>query len=228
MGLDTESIDGVAFDSFSTLVDVESSKEAIADLTENPAEVAQVWRRQAVLYSILANFLHEYETYYDCHRMGLEYAAELYDLDLTAAEIERINEVYYDLEPFDDVEPVLRRLDEAGYDCHIISNGDPEMLRAMVDTLGVEGHLSAVISADEIKTFKPHAKLYKHAAERANTPVGRMVHVSAAVFDAQGAQNAGMQGVWLNRTNQPMHPYGSPPDLEIDSLHALADELGVS
>lgn len=228
MGLDTEAIDAVAFDSFSTLVDVRSSREAIADLTDEPAAVARVWRRQAVVYSMLANFFHEYETYYECHRMGLEYAAELYDLDLTEAELEEINEVYYDLEPFDDVDPVLEALTEAGYDCYVISNGDPAMLDAMIETLAVEEHLSDVISAHEIKTFKPHVKLYRHAAQRAGLPAERMVHVSAAMFDAQGAQNAGMQGVWLDRTDQPMHPYGPAPDLVIDSLHALADELEVA
>jgi 2-haloacid dehalogenase len=225
MGLDSDAIDAVAFDSFGTLVDVDSSREALTEHTDDPAAVADVWRRQAVLYSILANFFHEYETYYDCHRMGLEYASELFDLGLTPAEIERINQVYYDLEPFDDVRPVLRSLVEAGYDCYVLSNGDPEMLDAMIDTLSVGDLLSDVVSAEEIRTFKPHTKLYRHAAERASVPVERMVHVSAAMIDTQGAQNAGMQGVWIDRTGQPAHPYGPTPDLEIESLHALSDEL---
>ncbi|MEY7851996.1 haloacid dehalogenase type II [Natrarchaeobius sp. A-rgal3] len=227
MGLDTDAIEAVAFDSFSTLVDVESSKKALPDRIDDPERIATVWRRQALEYSMLANFLDEYETYYDCHRMGLEYAADLFGLDLTPVEIESINEVYYDLEPFDDVAPALADLVAAGYDPYVISNGDMAMLEAMVETLAVGDLLSAVVSADDIRTFKPHAKLYGYAAERAGVPVDRTVHVSAVTFDVQGAQNAGMQGVWLNREGRPAHPYGPEPNLEIDSLYALTDELDV-
>lgn len=102
------------------------------------------------------------------------------------------------------------------------------MIDEMINSIGVDEFLSETVSADEIKVFKPDRELYEYAAERAETPVERMVHVSAAVFDAQGAQNAGMQGVWINRKGLPRDPFGDPPDLVIDSLPDLAQELGVS
>lgn len=226
MGIDTSNVDSIAFDSFSTLLDVESSKKALEEYTDNPLEVAQVWRQRALFYSVIANHLG-YETYFDLHQFGLQYASDLYDLNLSEAEIQEINEVYYDLEPFDDVQPVMERLRDAGYDLYIISNGDPEMLDALVETADIGDVLGGVISADEIETLKPSAELYRHAAERAGTPAERMIHVSAAVFDVQGAQNVGMQGVWINRKGIPMDPYGETPDLVINSLNDLAAEFDI-
>lgn len=228
MTFDPEKVETVAFDSFSTLVDTESSQEALEPYTDAPLEVAQTWRERALFYSVIANELETYETYYEMHRLGLEYASEQYGLGLSEEEIADINEVYYDLEPFDDVLPTFEKLDAAGYDLYIISNGEHAILDAMIDTLGVEHVLSDAISADDIERFKPHRELYELAAERAETPIGRMIHVSAGVFDAQGAQNAGMQGVWINRKGLPQDPFGEPPKLVIESLDELLDALGVN
>lgn len=228
MTFDPEKVETVAFDSFSTLVDTESSQEALEPYTDTPLEVAQTWRERALFYSVIANELETYETYYEMHRLGLEYASEQYGLGLSEEEIADINEVYYDLEPFDDVLPTFEKLDAAGYDLYIISNGEHAILDAMIDTLGVEHVLSDAISADDIERFKPHRELYELAAKRAETPIERMIHVSAGVFDAQGAQNAGMQGVWINRKGLPRDPFGEPPKLVIESLDELLDALGVN
>lgn len=228
MTFDPERVEAVAFDSFSTLVDTESSREVLEPYTDVPLEVARKWRERALFYSLTANELETYETYYEMHRLGLEYASELYGLGLSEAEIEELNEVYYDLEPFEDVLPTFEKLDAAGYDLYIISNGEHEILDAMIDTLGVEGLLSGTVSADDIELFKPAKELYELAAERAETPIERMIHVSAGVFDAQGAQNAGMQGVWINRKGLPQDPFGEPPKLVIESLDELLEALGVN
>ena len=42
-----------------------------------------------------------------------------------------------------------------------------------------------------------------------------------------GARHAGMQGVWLNRKDMPWEPFDGDPDLTVDSLYDVADELGV-
>jgi hypothetical protein len=36
-----------------------------------------------------------------------------------------------------------------------------------------------------------------------------------------------MQAVWVNRGGDPFVTYGPRPDLEVESFHGLADELGV-
>lgn len=227
MSIETDRIEAISFDSFSTLVDVESSREVLEEYTDEPLEVAQTWRSRALFYSTIADDLEQYETYYELHRLGLEYAAEHHGLDLTSEEIEQLNQVYYDLEPFDDVLPVFEQLRDCGYDLYVISNGDPKMLNEMIDSLDVEELLSDTFSADAIEVFKPAAEIYEYASQQTGTPIERMAHVSAAVFDAQGAKHAGMKGIWINRKRLPQDPYGPSPDLVIESLHDLVDELNV-
>jgi len=227
MALDTDRPAAVSFDSFSTLVDIASSQRALEGHTDQPHEVARTWRQRALTYSLLAGPLDTYETYFELHRLGLEYAAMQYDLDLSDQEIREINEVYYDLDPFDDVRETFERLQEAGFELYIISNGNPAMLTGLLESAGIDDMLEETVSAEEIHTFKPGPAIYRHAADRAETPVERFVHVAAPIFDVQGARNAGMQGVWLNRAGEPRDPYAEQPDAVIRSLQELPAALGV-
>jgi 2-haloacid dehalogenase len=219
----------ITFDSFSTLVfEIKALTEALRPYTDDPGEVAGMWRQRAVLYTLLANFLNEYDTYFRMHRLGLEYAVDYHGLDLSDAELDELNETFYHLPPFDDV-GVLEDLDEAGYDLYIISNGNPAMLDGLVENTGVGPYLDGTVSADEIKQFKPAAELYKHALSRADARPDEMMHVTAGLFDAQGAQNVGMHGCWLNRKTVPFlsqkDPFGERPDWIIESLHDVFDRF---
>lgn len=225
MAFDPEVVEAVSFDSFSTLVDVDAAAEAISEYTDAPEQVAATWRERAVQYSRVANYIDAYETYFRMHRYGLEYAVRHYDLAIPDEKLDEITEVYYELPAFDDVYESLERLHDAGYDLYIISNGDPAMLDGLVSATGVEPFLTDMISADEIRTFKPDASIYRLASERADRPPDRIAHVSAGIVDVLGAKHVGMQGVWLNRKALPPEPFGSPPDLTVSTLPPLVDRL---
>ena len=96
-----------------------------------------------------------------------------------------------------------------------------------VPEIDAEADLVNVMRADEVRTFKPDASLYRHAAERTDTPIDGIAHVSAGWFDVLGAEHAGMQGVWIDRDDRPWEPFGGDPAITIESIHDLAAELGV-
>lgn len=135
--------------------------------------------------------------------------------------------MYHELDVFEDVQQGMERLREGGYELYVLSNGDPEMLDSLVEHAGVEDLVADTISAEEIKTFKPHVDLYHHAAKRTNTPVDELAHVAAGWWDVPGARHAGMQGVWIDRKDSPWPRYLDEPDRTIASFHDLAEALGV-
>ncbi|MFB6310595.1 MAG: HAD family hydrolase, partial [Salinirussus sp.] len=129
------------------------------------------------------------------------------------------------LSVFDDVRPAMQRLVDAGFDCYVISNGDPEMLEAMVEHVGIGDVIEDAISADEVETFKPAAEIYRHGAARTGTPIDEIVHATAGWSDVLGARHAGMQSVWVDRQDDPWEPFDGKPHLIVDTLSELADEL---
>ncbi|WP_224270817.1 haloacid dehalogenase type II [Haloprofundus salinisoli] len=227
MTFDAERVSTVTFDSYSTLVDVDAAEQALAERVDDPEPVSKLWRSRSLEYTFVANQTDAYQPFYEMNRDALQYALDAYDADIGTDERDEILAVYHELDVFDDVRDGIERLRDGGYDCYVVSNGNPEMLDSMVAHAGIGDLLEDTISADEIRTFKPAADLYRHAAGRAGTPIDEIVHVTAGWFDVMGAKHAGMQSAWVDRKGSPWETFGGEPDLTIETFFELADALDV-
>ncbi|WP_226007842.1 haloacid dehalogenase type II [Natrinema salinisoli] len=227
MPFDPDRVTTVTFDSYSTIVDVDAAAQALADRVDDPEPVSTLWRLRSLEYTLVANHIDSYQPFYEMNRDALQYALDAFDVDITADERDEILAVYHELEVFDDVRDGIERLREGGYDCYVVSNGDPDMLSSMIAHADVGDLLADSISADEVETFKPAAELYRHAAARTGTPIDEIVHATAGWYDVMGAKHAGMQGAWVDRKGRPWESIAGQPDLTVESIHELADALGV-
>jgi len=222
---DPDRVTTVLFDSYGTLLDTASAARVLDDLVADPDAVAREWRSKALSYSLVANDLEQYGTYFDLHVAGLRDALREAGVDPAGVDLAARTAVYHDLDPFTDVARSFERLADAGYRPSILSNGNPAMLDSLVESAGIADAVDTLVSADEIQTLKPARALYDHAATRLHTDPGRIAHVTAHWMDVQGAMHAGMQGVFLARDGDLWPSFGPEPSLAVDSLDALCDRL---
>ena len=222
-----ERVRTVTFDSYSTLVDVDAVEGALADRVPDPEPVSKLWRARSLEYTFVANHIDAYKPFYEMNRDALQYALEAHGVDLPMNERDEILAIYHGLDVFDDVRDGIRRLRDGGYNCYVVSNGNPEMLASMIEHADIGHLIEDAISADEVQTFKPDAEIYRHAAGRTGTPITEIAHVTAGWFDVMGAQHAGMQGVWVDRKGSPLEPFDGDPDLTVETLYDLADALEI-
>jgi 2-haloacid dehalogenase len=222
---DPEAVTTLTFDSYSTLVDVDAAETALAARVDDPEPISRLWRSRSIEYTLVGNHIDAYQTFYEMNRDALTSALGARGIDLTEDERDEILSVYHELDVFADVRGGMERLGEMGYDLYVLSNGNPEMLSSMVEHADIGDLLTDTISADEVETFKPDEKLYRHAAGRTDTPIEEVAHASALWFDVLGAQHAGMQGIWMDRKGQPWEPFDGDPDLTVETIPAIADEL---
>jgi len=227
MGFDSDRVSTVTFDSYSTLVDVDAAERALAARVADPGPVSTLWRARSLEYTFVANAIGAYQPFYEMNRDALQYALDVHGADITADARDEILAVYHELDVFDDVRDGIERLRDGGYDCYVVSNGDPEMLASMVDHAGIGDLVEDTVSADEVETFKPAPELYRHAAARTGTPIDEVVHATAGWFDVMGARHAGMQAAWVDRKSTPWEPFGPDPDVTVETVHELAETLGV-
>lgn len=227
MALDAEQVTTVTFDSYSTLVDVDAAEQALAARVDDPEPVSKLWRARSLEYTFVANQIDAYQPFYEMNRDALQYALDAHDIDIRTEAREEILAVYHELDVFDDVREGIKRLRTGGYDCYVVSNGNPEMLDSMVEHADIGDLIEDTISADEVRTFKPAAELYRHAAGRTGTPIDEIAHVTAGWFDVMGARHAGMQGVWVDRKGSPWETFGGNPDYTVETFFDLAEVLGV-
>jgi 2-haloacid dehalogenase len=228
-----EDIETVTVDSYTTLVDIGSQagvlEEHVADLDDGES-VSQLWRSQYIQYSMIANDIDEYRPFWELIGQGLRYALETSGYDVPADVRDRIRrEIYEDrITVFEDVTDGIGRVVDAGYEVYILSNGNPEMLRHLVEAADLGDLVADTISADEVETFKPDPAIYHHAATRTGTPIEGILHVSGGgMRDVWGAKHAGMKAGWLARPEQsPAREHlGRDPDIVLETLHDLADHL---
>lgn len=226
MTLDVSRIETITFDSFSTIVDVHTATEKMADYVDDPELYSWIWRTIVRQYRPLCNFIG-YKTHHEINREALEYVFGKFDIEANEEDIEEIANVYYEMKPFNDVRGGMERLVDAGYDLYVVSNGDHDVVGSMVENADIGDLLEDTISANEIKVYKPHVRLYKHAAEKTGTPVDNILHAASCWEDVQGGRYAGMQGAWVNRQDDPygLSPFDSDPELVVKDFHELADAL---
>jgi putative hydrolase of the HAD superfamily len=120
---------------------------------------------------------------------------------------------------FDDALPALQWL-AARYPLVAVSNGNADLQR-----VGLAQYFKAGISAARFGVGKPDVRIFQAAAEAAGVPAAEVLHVGDdAGLDVLGALGAGMQAVWVNRSDHPWTHELQPHDT-VEDLSELCDIL---
>ena len=218
--------EALAFDMYGTLVDpVGISKQLERYLPEQALRLSEVWRQKQLEYTFRLAAMEHYEDFEQVTRKALDYALAVVGGELRPEQKDALIAQYNDLERFPDVEPGLERLKEAGHQMIIFSNGAPHMLQALMDAAELRPYFQGFVSVDEIKTYKPSPKTYRHAARRLERPIGEVRLASSNPFDDIGAETAGMKSAWVDRSGGLFDTLGSPPEIVVGTLTELADAL---
>jgi len=217
-------VGGLLFDAYGTLFDVHSVVEAGRAVTSDPQALSALWRQKQLEYTWLRSLMGRYEDFWAVTDSALTFACRRLGLRVDAAERRRLMDAYLALDAFPEVREVLARLRELP--CAILSNGAPRMLEAVVTHNRLGEHLRAVISVDEVRTFKPHPAVYALGPARLGLARDAIGFVSSNAWDVAGAKAFGFRVAWVNRLGAPPEELGVAPDLEVQDLGELARALG--
>jgi 2-haloacid dehalogenase len=217
-------VQGLLFDAYGTLFDVHSVVEAGRAVTSDPGALSALWRQKQLEYTWLRSLMGRYEDFWTVTESALTFACGRLGLQVRAADRQRLMDAYLALDPFPEVRAALARLRDLP--CAILSNGAPRMLQAVVEHGGLGEYLRAIISVDDVRTFKPHPAVYALGPARLGLPRTAVGFVSSNGWDVAGAKAFGFQVVWVNRQGAPPEELGVTPDLEVRDLAELTRALG--
>lgn len=120
---------------------------------------------------------------------------------------------------FDDAVPGLSWLAQR-YPLVALSNGN-----ASVDKVGLGPYFKASVSASQFGVGKPDVRIFIEAAKVAGVGPEQVLHVGDdASLDVLGALGAGMQTVWVNRSEH-LWTYAEQPHETVTQLMELVDLL---
>jgi 2-haloacid dehalogenase len=188
------------FDAYGTLFDVFSVGALCEQLfPQQGAMLAQLWRAKQLQYSLLRSLMGRHRSFWQLTEDGLVYASTSLGLNLTADGQRRLMDAYLALDTFADVGPGLEALKQQGMRLAILSNGDPDILRAVAQNAGILALLDEIVSAEEVGIFKPSPLVYDLASARMSVPAADIGFVSANSWDIAGAGSAGLMTFWVQR-----------------------------
>jgi 2-haloacid dehalogenase len=223
-----QGVSACVFDAYGTLFDFASAAARCEDIPpERRAALTSLWRDKQLQYTWLRTLENRYADFWQVTADALDFTLE--SLELASPPLRaRLMELYLGLEPFPEVAAVLGALRAAGFKIAILSNGTPAMLEALVSRSGLKTFFDAVLSADAVRTFKTHPKVYQYALDTLGLPARAISFQSSNAWDAHGASDFGMRVVWCNRYGQRRERLPGKPDFEIRTLAELPALLGVT
>ena len=146
------------------------------------------------------------------------------------AEVRSLPDSIANWQPFPDTVAALRRL-KTRYKLAVISNIDDDLFALSAPKLRVE--FDEVITAQQARCYKPGERIFRMARERIGGDPPQWLHVGQSVYhDVIPAKSLGLATVWVNRPS-PRAGAGATqaaiakPDVEVPSLAALADLIGI-
>jgi len=205
----------VLFDAYGTLFDVYSVGQLAEQLFPGHGNALSVlWRDKQIEYTRLvttSNDGEHYQPFWDLTRAGLRYACKRLSLPLSSADEERLMNQYLKLTAFPENQEVLAALKAKGITTGVLSNGDPQMLDAVVRSAGLQTLLDHQLSVDSVRKYKTHPEAYALGPKALGVDAGRIVFVSCNAWDALAATWYGYRTLWVNRYQLPFEELGTQP-----------------
>jgi 2-haloacid dehalogenase len=219
--------DAIGFDVYGTLVDpLGMSQHLEAAAGRLAGQMARLWREKQIEYTFRRALMQKYENFDVCTEQALVFAAKSLKLDLKDEDRAALMEAYRRLPSFSEALPAIRSLRAAGFKLAAFSNGVESSLRALLEHSGILPHLDAVISVDDLKTYKPDPRVYRYLAERLGFSPEKTWLASSNGWDVMGAKAAGMRAAWIKRNPEAMlDPWGISPDFVAPNLEEFASVI---
>jgi len=203
----------LVFDAYGTLFDVFSVTSLCEELFPGHGkQLAEMWRTKQLEYSWLRSLMGRYRDFWAMTEDALVYSANRLKLDLTVTKRGQLMASYLDRAAFPDVKPGLEELKRIGIRLAILSNGEPKMLKAAVQSAGIHELIDAIFSVDTVKIFKPSPRVYNQLQDALKIDKAEIGFVSSNNWDVNGAGSAGLTTFWIQRSSLDIpEELGYPP-----------------
>lgn len=219
------------FDAYGTLLDVGSATARLVASNQFPAladkgaELSTIWREKQLSYSWLRGLMGTYVPFWQCTCDGLDYALEATNLGGDAALRDALLLLYRQLSAYDDAASILAAAGDAGLSRAILSNGNHEMLAEAVTAACLDDKLEAILSVEDVQTFKPAPAVYQMGCAHFGISPEEVLFFSSNGWDIAGARQFGYQTIWVNRTAQIGEKLGDGPHYEVQNLNQAGDVM---
>lgn len=216
----------IAFDVYGTLVDPLGMADHLKlILGDQAGPFAELWRSKQLEYSFRRALMRAYQPFSVCTWDALLYTENTFGVTFSEGSRAMLMDRYRNLPRFGDAASGLQLLKRNGHFLVAFSNGEAAAQRQILGNAQLLSFFDDIISADEVRTFKPDPAIYSYLLQRVGRTGENTWLVSSNPFDVIGAKAAGLRAAWVRRNLIVFDPWGKEPDAVLSSLDQLAPLL---
>lgn len=202
----------IVFDAF-PILDPRPAFEVVRSIfPSRSAELFDAWRIRQFEYQWLRALAGSYIDFERATLDALVFAGRSVGTLITPDQQAALLQSYLGLRAWPDAADGVSALRARGLKTAVLSNATPRLLDAGLRNSGIRDAFDAVLSTDDIGTFKPDPRAYRLAADVLGVAPAETLFVAFAGWDAAGAKWFGYPTFWLNRLAAPEEELGATFD----------------
>lgn len=214
----------IVLDIYETLLDMSEVKRKVNSLLDSRRGYI-IWFELFMQYCFVDNCTIQFNDFTAIAKATMQMAAFKLNITVTENDVNNALEVLKHLPIRDGVQPGLSALLDEGYRIAALTNSPEDILRERMERTGLISYFECVLSAEQVKKYKPSLEVYRWAAKKMNAKEKEMLFVSAHGWDIAGAYNAGMETAFMQLDNEILYPLAPQPSFTCSSLPDLATQL---
>ncbi len=214
----------IAFNMMDTVIDPLPVERQLKMLGM-PTGSLRLWITQALRDGFALSLVGEYRPFREVMESTLISLARHFGVPPAELDLGEIMDGILETPPHPDAEPAMRAAREAGARVIVLTNGSSAMAQHLLAKWGLAELVERVLSADEVKRFKPSPELYHYAATEMGVELGQIALVTVHGWDAMGAKHAGLIAGWSSRLERDFPPAFGEPDVTAANLHEVVVRL---
>jgi len=204
----------VFFDMLGTIFDLAPLRRRLENIGA-PSAALQTWFGRSLHHAAALTLVGEFAPFDDILETALR--STLAQLELEPVGAAEVVAGLKELDAYPDAREAFDHLAAGGIRIVALTNGGRKNTEALLERAGLEAYVERVVSTEDVRVYKPHPALYRHALDEFGLDADRATLIAAHAWDVVGARAIGMEAVWVTRLERvwplPMPEAQSAADL---------------
>ena len=215
----------ILFDVYETLLDMAEIEKRVNSLMES-RRAYTIWFQLLMQYCFVDNCTTQFNDFLSIAKATLQMAGASLGTSISDDEIHDTLELLRHLPLHEKVEEGLSLLNDKGFRLAALTNVPySTVLQPRMERTGLISYFEKVLSAEQIRKYKPCIEVYHWAANKLEVELYKILLVSAHPWDIAGGANAGMQTAYIKHGKQLLYPLVPKPAFTCTNVADLAKQI---
>jgi 2-haloacid dehalogenase len=214
----------IVFDVNETLLDLESMNPTFERIFQQK-DAMRLWFANLILYSVALTVAKQYVPFTDIGAAVMEMMAQAMSITIADADKTELKDRFSTMPPHPDVPLGLKKLCDAGFRLHTLTDNLLEVQTRQLKTGGILDFFEKRFSADGVKHHKPSPEAYQYVERELEAKPSDMCLIACHTWDTLGAVAAGWDAALIRRPGNDILSVGPQPSIVGNDLEDVADQL---